>query len=375
MKEVRLGDYITLGGGGTPSKKVDSFWNGDISWASVKDFKSDYISSTQDKITIEGVNNSATRIVPSGTLLIATRMAVGKVAFSQIDIAINQDLKAITCSNELSKRFLFYQLKSKSKYFERVSSGATVKGIKIGHILDLKIPLPPLPTQKKIAAILDAADKYRQLTKTIIEKYDQLAQALFLDMFGEYSEQELIPLKENITFSQGQQFPIEEQSLVPEEGYARFLRIVDFTQGDDFRYVPNENDKYYIQKDDIVIVRYGASAGFVGTNKEGVLANNLFKLKFNRNQFSHMFLFYTFMGKRFKSFVQKEAFGAAMPALSFKVMERFKILVPPINLQNQFTDRIQLIEQQKQQAQISLQKAEDLFNSLLQRAFKGELVS
>ncbi|MBT3383585.1 MAG: restriction endonuclease subunit S, partial [Prolixibacteraceae bacterium] len=130
MKEVRLGDYITLVGGGTPSKKVDSFWNGDISWASVKDFKSDYISSTQDKITIEGVNNSATRIVPSGTLLIATRMAVGKVAFSQIDIAINQDLKAITCSNELSKRFLFYQLKSKSKYFERVSSGATVKGIK-----------------------------------------------------------------------------------------------------------------------------------------------------------------------------------------------------------------------------------------------------
>ncbi len=64
-----------------------------------------------------------------------------------------------------------------------------------------------------------------------------------------------------------------------------------------------------------------------------------------------------------------------MPALSFKVMEKFEIPIPALSLQNQFAECIQLIEAQKQQAQASLQKAENLFNSLLQRAFKGELVS
>jgi len=85
--------------------------------------------------------------------------------------------------------------------------------------------------------------------------------------------------------------------------------------------------------------------------------------------------FFVFNHERFKSFLEKEAFGAAMPALSFKVMERFKVPVPPIVLQNQFAGRIQTIETQTQQAKASLLKSEALFNCLLQRAFKGELTA
>src|SRR5690606_41460725 len=111
-EKVRLGDYIQLLGGGTPSKDVEAYWNGDIPWVSVKDFKEDHITSTQDLITIEGVKNSATRIIPADTLLIATRMAVGKVAINTVDVAINQDIKAITCNKELFQEFIFYFLKA-----------------------------------------------------------------------------------------------------------------------------------------------------------------------------------------------------------------------------------------------------------------------
>jgi type I restriction enzyme S subunit len=242
------------------------------------------------------------------------------------------------------------------------------------YLKSTKIPFPPLPQQQKIANILDAADALRQNDKALIAKYDELTQALFLDMFGDYLNGKLFPLKDLVKFSQGQQFGVEQQLLEPKEGYARFLRIVDYTQGEDLRFVPNNSKNYFVSKEDIVIVRYGASAGFVGTNKEGVLANNLFKVNYDKHMYNQAFLYFIFQNDRFKKFVNKEAFGAAMPALSFKVMERFEIPVPPIELQNQFAERVAVIEEQKAIAKKSLEKSEELFNSLLQKAFKGELV-
>ena len=165
-----------------------------------------------------------------------------------------------------------------------------------------------------------------------------------MELFGEHFKSEFVELGKLVKFSQGQQYSIEEQSLEPKGGYARFLRIIDFTQGDDLRFVPNQSERCLIYKDDIVIVRYGASAGYVGTNKEGVLANNLFKVNFDKAQFNNTFLFFVFQHAKFKEFVKKEAFGAAMPALSFKVMEKFEIPIPALSLQNQFAECIQLIE-------------------------------
>ncbi len=276
----------------------------------------------------------------------------------------------------LDSTFLLYWVQTKAFIDDMVNkaSGASYPAISDRIIKESKIPLPPLTQQQKIANILDAADALRQNDKALIAKYDELTQALFLDMFGGYFNSNLVALKEIVQFSQGQQFGVEVQSLEPKEGYGRFLRIVDYTQGDDFRYVPNSNQKYYVKKEDIVIVRYGASAGFVGINKEGVLANNLFKVNFSKKQFNQTFLYFVFKHKRFIDFVVKEAFGAAMPALSFKVMERFEIPIPPITLQKQFAERVALIEEQKAIAQASLLKSEELFNSLLQKAFKGELI-
>ena len=95
MKMVALGDIVTIKGGGTPDKSEPKYWGGDVPWASVKDFKSTEISSTIDSITDLGVVNSATNLIPAGNLLVPTRMAVGKVAINTIDLAINQDIKAL----------------------------------------------------------------------------------------------------------------------------------------------------------------------------------------------------------------------------------------------------------------------------------------
>ena len=91
-----LGDEVaSIVGGGTPSKDVAEYWGGDIPWASVKDFSGSRLSRTQDYITQEAIKASATNLIPAGTLITPTRMALGRVAVFDCNVAINQDLKAI----------------------------------------------------------------------------------------------------------------------------------------------------------------------------------------------------------------------------------------------------------------------------------------
>ncbi|WP_319229961.1 restriction endonuclease subunit S [Draconibacterium orientale] len=391
MIEVKLKDYIQLTGGGTPSKENDTYWNGKIPWASVKDLKSDYITSTVDTITKEGVENSATNIIPANTLLIATRMAVGKVAFAQVDMAINQDLKAISCRSGIDKKFLFYLLKSKSKYFEKISSGATVKGIKINHILDLYVPLPPLPTQKKIAAILDAADAYRQKTKALIEKYDQLAQALFLDMFGDPVVNPKGWKKVNLkTFIQDVKNGITRRPKTIEDNTGdKVLKLkhiranyINYDCENRIKLTALEKEKFDVQIDDLLFIRVNGNPDYVGRcaihvniNETVYYNDHIMRVRLNKKQlniiFSSFFLNSTFGHKEILQHVKT---SAGQHTINQQGLEKIKFIYPPVALQNKFAKELQLIEQQKQQALASLQKAEDLFNSLLQRAFKGELV-
>ena len=97
---VPLGEVVEIRGGGTPSRSVPDYWDGPIPWATVKDFKSTVLENTQESITPEGVSNSATNVVPSGSIIMPTRMSVGKAEIKLIYIAINQDLKAISPNNQ-----------------------------------------------------------------------------------------------------------------------------------------------------------------------------------------------------------------------------------------------------------------------------------
>lgn len=185
MKTVPLGEIVTFKGGGTPDKSVSGYWGGDVPWASVKDFKSTSISRTTDYITQEGVKNSATSIIPAGTIIVPTRMAVGKAAICTIDVAINQDLKALLPSKHVETRYLLHALLASSGELERHATGATVKGITLDVLRKLQIPLPSLLEQRRIAAVLDQADALRRLRRDSLARLGDLGQAIFYEMFGD----------------------------------------------------------------------------------------------------------------------------------------------------------------------------------------------
>ena len=149
---VRLGEIVFQNiGGGTPDKTNLAYWNGDIPWASVKDLNCDILTSTKDHISQLGLDNSSSNLIQKGTIIICTRMGLGKIAITGIDTAINQDLRAIDLNQYTEKKFFVYLYKTLSLK----GSGVTVKGIKVDELHNLLIPLPPLAEQQRIVARLE----------------------------------------------------------------------------------------------------------------------------------------------------------------------------------------------------------------------------
>ena len=198
MKQIwkikQLGEVCNIIGGGTPSKKVDEYYDGDILWATVRDMNEDILYTTEHKITQIGLDNSSSNIIPKDNVIIATRVGLGKVCFLINDTAINQDLKGIIPKNtvEIVSLFLFWWFKNISEQIVKMGTGATVQGVKIPFIESLQFPIPPLEEQKRIVAKLnecfEAIDKARANVEKNLRKTEELHQSLLFQILYQDSE-------------------------------------------------------------------------------------------------------------------------------------------------------------------------------------------
>lgn len=154
-----FGDIVTkIVGGGTPKRDTPEFWGGDIPWATVKDFATFSFNKTQEYITQKGVSASATHIIPAGTLIIATRMALGKTAVYKVNVAINQDLKAVIFNQDIDTNFIRYWFQWQEKNIQSLGSGSTVLGISTDLLKKISIAMPSLAEQQAIASMLSDMD-------------------------------------------------------------------------------------------------------------------------------------------------------------------------------------------------------------------------
>lgn len=146
-------------GGGTPSREIIKYWSGDIPWVTVKDLIGNKIISAKEFISKSGLDNSSARLVPAGTVILCTRMAVGKAVIAECEVAINQDLKAIYPSENIISDYLHNWFIYRKEVIGKMGTGSTVKGVQISAIKSLIMSVPSsLKEQQKIAAILTAAD-------------------------------------------------------------------------------------------------------------------------------------------------------------------------------------------------------------------------
>lgn len=149
---VRLGEVVLQNvGGGTPSKSNPNYWNGGIPWASVKDLNCTFLNSTLDNISEAGLKNSSSSFIPKGNLIVCTRMGLGKIVYNNIDVAINQDLRALLLPSTIDKWYVYYFYLT----LNFTGKGATVKGISLIDLSNTLFPLPPLSEQNRIVQRLE----------------------------------------------------------------------------------------------------------------------------------------------------------------------------------------------------------------------------
>lgn len=393
---VKLGELVSIKGGGTPSKSDSSFWEGNIPWASVKDLKGSEISVTEDSISELGVKNSATNIIPAGTIITATRMALGKFAINTIDMAINQDLKALLVkdTNRVSRDYLFRFLESRAQFIQAEGKGATVKGITLDFLRSIEIPLPPLDEQKRIAAILDKADAIRRKRQQAIQLADDFLRALFLQMFGDPVTNpkgwEVKPLSELSSKILNGTTPKGGSEVYVESG-VQFLRSQNVWKNhiiyDDVVYLDETTHKSMskssLKHKDILMTKtgrintenssLGRAALFLGEDDSANINGHVYLIRLKQD-INHEFVVFILTSIEYRDYIRSVCVGGIdKRQINKEHLEEFPIILPPKPLQEKFFVQLSKIRAVSSRATASLNDAENMFNGLSQKAFTGQL--
>lgn len=182
-----LKDICTIQIGKTPSRHESDYWrDGTHAWLSIADMNQGrYLNNTKEYITDLGVKASNIKLIPKNTLVLSYKLSIGKVGITQKPMYTNEAIASLTeLDSQVDINYLYWALQH-IDLLENADRAAMGKTLNKAKLSEVKIPLPPLAEQRRIASILDQADELRQKRQQAIEKLDQLLQATFIDMFGD----------------------------------------------------------------------------------------------------------------------------------------------------------------------------------------------
>lgn len=234
-------------------------------------------------------------------------------------------------SNDIQKDYLVYYLSQTNiqNIISKNSGSSTMPAVNFGTLKWINIIFPTNPAeQEKIADILSSVDELIEKTDKVIETQKKLKDGLLSKLMREGKNIKTNKLKNIAKFSQWIQVDLEQQKTHHSEWYMRFLRIVDYTQETkDLRYIIFPWERYVANEDDVVMVRYWASAWFIGTGKKWVIANNMFKVEPNWDVLKKYLYFFLKQNKIGKLITQMST-ASAMPQLNFTMVGSIEITYP-----------------------------------------------
>lgn len=388
VQSVSIGDVCTFLNGGTPSRSEEHYFQGDIPWITGADITASSVTSARSFITDEAVAKSATNRVPAGTVLLVTRTSVGKVATAGVDLCFSQDITALKPdAARLHAPYLVEFLKTQERHFARQARGATIKGITRAVVSDVRIPLPSLPEQRRIAEVLDRADALRAKRRAALAQLDSLTQSIFLDMFGSASGPasglRVEPLGKYLSFltSGGRGWAKYYAPMG-----SRFIRSLDVRMNcignDDVAFVvaPDnaEATRTRVRQGDVLLTITGSRIGRVAPVPPELdgsyISQHVAILRLKSTVLLPAFLSYFLSldgdGQRQ---IEKFQYGQTKPGLNFEQIRRFEIPVASMDMQLDFARHLTGIEKLKATHRAALAELDALFASLQHRAFRGEL--
>lgn len=387
---ARLGDICKFQSGGTPSKNNSKFYNGTIPWITTVALNGNTIGeeSALEWITDEAIQESSAKIVPQQSIMVGTRVGIGKVAINSVPMSTSQDIISLVDIDESiwDKHFLCKFILSKNDLLISQSRGATIKGIRIDTLSNLIVPDILIDEQRKIAAVLDKVSDLIAKRRQQLDKLDELIKARFVEMFGDPRinnlGMELMPMTELcniIDGDRGKNYPTQDE--FSDEGYCLFLNAKNVTtNGFDFEncmFITKEKDellrKGHLNRGDIVLTTRGTIGNLAFYDNsvpyENIRINSgMVILRMNHGLVSEHFFIEQFK-MQLSLIKEKIASGSAQPQLPISTMNKIMMLVPSIELQNQFAAFVKQTEKTKTTISESLEKLETLKKALMQEYF------
>ena len=363
---VTIGDSCDVIAGGTPKRSEPRYWDGDIPWVKISDMLQGRIAQTDESITQAGLDGSAAKLLPPGTLLVSIFATIGRTAVLHCEAATNQAIVGVIPKqpDQFDARFLEYSLQEKTAELERKARGVAQVNINGAMLKATEIPLPPLAEQKRIAGILDAADALRAKRRESLAQLDTLLQSIFLEMFGD---------------------PVTNPMGLPEE---TLKSAFEFTTGKLDSNAAVEGGKYPFftcARETFAIDDYAFDCEallLAGNNANADYSVKHYKGKFNAYQRTYVitvdeslltYAYSQFVLEYLLSDLKRFSKGTNTKYLTMVILNRMPILVPPLDLQHRFAAIVESVEQQKASQRAHLEELDTLFASLQSRAFQGEL--
>jgi len=393
----KLGDICETTSGGTPNRKNDAYYGGIIPWVKSGELGKGVIYDTEEKITEKAVKESSAKVFPEGTLLIALYGAtIGKLGFLGVPAATNQAVCGIFANEKIDLQFLSYYLFHKRNDLIAQGTGGAQPNISQTILKNLPIPLPPLPTQHQIVARIEALfaelDKAAEHLRTAQQQLKTYRQAVLNHWLNnDDGKWEMVPIKEIISVISNGSTPKADKMF--SKGEIQFLKVYNLNFDGSINL---SKEPVFIERDthetllkrsqtkqgDVLINIVGPPLGKVSIIPEGEKEYNINQaiVMFRPNEFvTSKFLAYYLMSPQVIAWLTSTS-KATAGQYNVKVSTCREIMFPKISISDQHRI-VQEIESRLSQAEAAeasiaeaLQKTEALRQSILKKAFSGELV-
>ena len=388
---VKIGEVCTTGSGGTPARKIPEYYNGDIPWVKSGDLRENVVTTVTEYISDIAIQKSSAKIVSEGAILLAMYGAtVGRMAILGIDAATNQAVCNIVPDEKRAfSKYVYYALRNKVPEFLRNAVGGAQPNINQGMIKDTKIPLPPLPEQKRIAALLDKADAIRRKRQQAIDLADDFLRSVFLDMFGDPVTNpkgwEVCTVDDVCIVQGGLQVSKKREIYSIKKPYLRVANVLrNKLFLDEIKYIGLTDNEYMrtkLEEDDILVVEghgnkneIGRSSIWDGSVKECVHQNHLIRVRVKSSKILPQIVndFINSQGGR-SQMLRTSNTTSGLNTISTRIVKNTKIFIPPLNIQNNYIKVIEKTKEAKKHYLLFSNLAENQFNALSQQAFAGKL--
>ena len=364
---IKLGNICKFQSGGTPTKKNPAYFNGTIPWITTTALNGRKIGKENavDWISEKAIEESAAKIVPAFSIMVGTRVGIGKVAINTVDMSTSQDIVSLVDIDESAwnKEFICKFLQCKSKFLNAQARGATIKGIKIDVLSALELPKISIEEQIYISKVIDEVKIIINSRKQQLEKLDKIVKARFVEMFGDPNinskKWNECPLSKKLNVLGGYAFKSDQ---FDEKGGIPVLRIGNINAG----YFKPVNMVYW-QKDESLerYVMYPGDlvmslTGTVGKDDYGnvcILDDDYEMYYLNQRNakleikegIDKYYLSQLLKFEQIKKRLTGISRGVRQANISNKDILNLVVPIPPLELQNQFADFVKHIDKSKLQ--------------------------